>query len=108
MDVARFALVVVFALGGCCSSGTGCIAPRLQGGPVAWDGLGEAPPENTRGPGPKRSSRRSKEVIVGPLNDAVEPAGHNLSREERWAREDALSIEADKRVTREMKICSSC
>ena len=82
-------LVAGVALSGCCLSGTGCNAP-VAGAPIAWDGLGEAPTENSAEPAgevkrPKRRTARNQEIIVGPLNNAP-PRAETKARYDEWTR----------------------
>lgn len=98
-------------------SGTGCYAPT-PGAPIAWDGLGSRPSEvSGQDVGeyvPKRRSRANREIIVGPLNAATaspEPKSQpepKAQPEDRWTQEDAATLEADKKLTQQLKICSRC
>ena len=65
-------LFSAIALSGCCASGTGCYAP-VAGTPVAWDGLGPSPDEES--PGGRGSSRGDR----GPAQEAGE-TGRQASR----------------------------
>jgi hypothetical protein len=110
------AIVSTIALAGCCVSGSGCYAPT--GAPIAWDGLG-ARPSDIGGQDvgeyePRRRSRPKREIIIGPLNDAKalpepKPQPEPKSQaDDHWAREDAAAMEADKKLTQQLKICTSC
>ena len=111
------AIVSTIALAGCCVSGTGCYAPT-PGAPIAWDGLGSRPSEvSGQDVGeyvPTRRSRANREIIVGPLNAATaspEPKSQpepKAQPEDRWTQEDAATLEADKKLTQQLKICSRC
>ena len=103
-------LVAGTALAGCCVSGTGCSTPTA-GGPVAWDGLGEAPTENVA-PGEerrpaKRKVVRSREIVLGPLNGAA-PQSDAKAQYDNWERRPNEDAEADARLARQTKICRGC
>jgi len=118
-------LVAGTALTGCCVSGTGCSSPTAGGGPIAWDGLGEAPTENGE-PGeqsrPKRRTARNREVIVGPLHDGSpsEAASNNAASKtaassstakaqyDAWTKLPNEDPEADARLARQLQICRNC
>jgi hypothetical protein len=101
------ALVSTIALAGCCVSGNGCYAPT-PGAPIAWDGLGARPSENAGQYEPKRSSRPNREIIVGPLNEAKAPPEPKSQPDDRWSQEQAADLEADKKLTKQLKICNNC
>jgi hypothetical protein len=100
------AIVSTIALAGCCASGSGCYAPT-PGAPVAWDGLGSRPSENVYQHVPRRS-RPNREIIVGPLNEAKAASEPKSQPGDRWTQEEAASLEADKKLTKQLKICTSC
>lgn len=119
-------LVAGTALTGCCVSGTGCSSPTASGGPIAWDGLGEAPTENGE-PGeqsrPKRrTAARHREVVVGPLHDGspdsaapTNTASKNAAsgssakaQYDAWTKLPNEDPEADARLARQLKICRNC
>ena len=124
-------LVAGTALSGCCMSGTGCSTPTAAGGPIAWDGLGQAPAANDE-PGeqqrPKRrTASRHREIILGPLNDASpkesasrDTAYRDTASRDSGAKSDAKSQydawtrlpnedpEADAKLARQLKICRNC
>ncbi|WP_291851785.1 hypothetical protein [Bradyrhizobium sp.] len=103
-------LVAGFALSGCCASGTGCPSPSA-GMPLAWDGLGEAPTADGE-PGtetrPKRSTARSREIIVGPLIERRSTSAAQSRPEEQWTRGPVEDREADARLSRQIMICRDC
>jgi hypothetical protein len=111
------AIVSTIALAGCCVSGNGCYAPT-PGAPIAWDGLGSRPSDivgqDVSEQEPKRRSRPNREIIVGPLNAAKatpEPKSQSEPKsqaDDHWTQEDAAALEADKKLTQQLKICSSC
>jgi hypothetical protein len=114
-------LVAGTALSGCCMSGTGCSGPTAAGGPIAWDGLGEAPTANDE-PGeqkrPKRrTAARNREIILGPLNDASPkdatsrdslPKSDAKAQYDAWTRLPNEDPEADAKLARQLKICRNC
>jgi hypothetical protein len=114
-------LVAGVALSGCCVSGNGCYTP-IPGAPVAWDGLGAAPAENSGQGGeaaenrPRRRVARQREIIVGPLSETP-PASQAKSdaksdpksrSEDSWARQPAEDRAADAKLARQLKICRDC
>jgi hypothetical protein len=101
------ALASTVALTGCCASGSGCYGPT-PGTPIAWDGLGSAPSENVGEYKPRRNSRRNNEIVIGPLNEAKAAPEPNSQPDDRWAQEQAAALEADRKLTRQLKICGSC
>lgn len=101
------ALVSTIALTGCCASGNGCYAP-VPGTPIAWDGLGSPPSENADGQAPARKPHRSREIIAGNVSEAKASSDPKSESDERWAKEQAAAAEADRKLTRKLKICSSC
>jgi hypothetical protein len=101
------ALVSTIALTGCCVSGNGCYAPTA-GTPIAWDGLGSPPFENADGQAPARKPHRSREIIAGNVSEAKASSDIKSESEDRWAKEQAAAAEADRKLTRKLKICSSC
>jgi hypothetical protein len=101
------ALVSTIALTGCCASGNGCYAPT-PGTPVAWDGLGSPPSENADGQQSTRTPRRSHEIIVGSMSEATAASDRKSQADDQWTKEQAAAAEADKKLTRKLKICSNC
>jgi hypothetical protein len=89
-------LFAAVALAGCCLSGSGCNAPS-PAGPIAWDGLGQAPTENVEETKPKRNSRRANQMP----NDVAAPS-------DRWSEEQAADREADAKLRKQLKICANC
>jgi hypothetical protein len=100
-------LVAALVLANCCISGSGCGAP--PGGPVAWDGLGPAPTEDTQPAEPRSDRPRSKrEVAVGPLG-AVERQQNGKSQpRDNWEQQQAADREDEMRLKRKLMICSNC
>jgi hypothetical protein len=101
------AIVSTIALAGCCVSGSSCYAPT-PGSPMAWDGLGSRPSENVDQHVPRRSSRPNREIIIGPLNEAKAPPDPKSQPDDRWTQEEAAALDADKKLTKQLKICTSC
>jgi hypothetical protein len=96
------------ALTGCCALGNGCYAP-VSGTPIAWDGLGPAPPETEENYKPKRASRRNTEIIVRPLNEVTAPSDDRKSQsKDEWTRQQAADQAADAKLTNRLKICRGC
>ena len=91
-------LFAAIALAGCCMSGNGCYAP-IAGAPVAWDGLGAAPTEDADEYKPKRTSRRN--AAAARPDRATDP-------DDQWSQEQAADREADAKLRKQLKICSSC
>ena len=98
-------LTSTLALTGCCASSNGCYSP-LPGAPIAWDGVGANP--NTVDYKPRRRSRRSHEIILGPLNDKTAQSETKAQSSDRWEQEQAADKEAEKTLTRHLKICANC
>ena len=82
-------LVAALAVTNCCALGSGC-APQ-SGAPIAWDGLGSSPTEDTEPvePKPSKHARAKREIIVGPL-EAVAPAQNNKDQPKgQWEQQQA-------------------
>jgi hypothetical protein len=92
------ALLLSLALTGCCASGVGCTAP-VPAGPVAWDGLGSVPLENS-GSGDNAQIERKK-VRQTAARSRAQPA-------DQWEQEQVSDQAADAKLTRQLKICSNC
>jgi hypothetical protein len=102
-------LVIGLTLADCCASGSGCGAP--PGGPVAWDGLGSAPTENTQPvelqPQPNKKRSRS-EIIVGPIGDAEGQPNRKQRSGDSWEQQQAADRDDEMRLKRKLMICSNC
>ena len=94
------ALLLSLALAGCCASGVGCGTASAPPGPVAWDGLGSVPPENS-GDVDNGQIDRKKVRQTARANGRVQPG-------DRWEQEQASDQAADAKLTRQLKICSNC
>ncbi len=101
-------LVAALMLANCCAVGNGC-APE-SGAPIAWDGLGPAPTDDTQPlePQPKKLKRAKREIIVGPLNAAAaEPISKVLPRDS-WEQQQAADQADEVRLKRKLVICRTC
>jgi hypothetical protein len=95
-------------LANCCAVGNGC-APE-SGAPIAWDGLGPAPTDDTRPlePRPKKPTRAKREIIVGPLDAAAAEPISKVLPKDSWEQQQAAD-QADKvRLKRKLVICRTC
>jgi hypothetical protein len=97
-------LLLSLALAGCCVSGVGCTARAPDGG-VAWDGLGPVPEENavsddSAPAGPQSASKRSRQQAAR--------SDDNVRSGNQWEQQQASDQAADTKLTRQLKICSSC
>jgi hypothetical protein len=106
-------LVAALTLANCCASGNGC-APAA-GSPVAWDGLGPAPTEDTQPLElrPKPHARAGREIIVGPLDaPAAERSGRAQSKDPQskdpWVQQQAVDQAEEARLKRKLMICQNC
>jgi hypothetical protein len=95
-------------LAGCCALGNGC-APE-SGAPIAWDGLGSAPTDNTQAvePRPKKYVRAKREIIVGPLDTAATVQNTKVQPKDQWEREQAADQDDELRLKRKLMICRNC
>jgi hypothetical protein len=99
-------LVAALVLANCCISGSGCAPP---GGPVAWDGLGPAPSENTQPVEPRSNRVRSKsEIIVGPIGAAEGQQNGRLLPRDSWEQQQAADQDDEMRLKRKLMICRDC
>jgi hypothetical protein len=100
-------LVAALTLANCCASGSGC-APAA-GSPVAWDGLGTAPTEETQPlelrPKPARAKR---EIIVGPLDAAASERNSKVQPKDDWEQQQAADQDDEARLKRKLMICRNC
>jgi hypothetical protein len=100
-------LVAALMLAGCCALGNGC-APE-SGAPIAWDGLGSAPTDDTQAvePRPKNYVRAKREIIVGPLDTAATIQNTKV-QPDQWEREQAADQDDELRLKRKLMICRNC
>jgi hypothetical protein len=100
-------LVAALVLANCCASGSGCgVTP---GGPVAWDGLGSAPTEETRAIEPRPNKMRAKkEIVSGPLDAAEPQQDSKVQTRTTWEQQQAANQSEDMRLRRKLTICRNC
>jgi hypothetical protein len=101
-------LVAALMLANCCAVGNGC-APET-GTPIAWDGLGPAPTDDTQPlePRPKKPTRAKREIIVGPLDAAAaEPISKALPKDS-WEQQQAADQADEVTLKRKLVICRTC
>lgn len=98
-------LVAGLILANCCALGIGC-APQ-SGAPIAWDGLGPAPTDDTQPlePGPTKPARAKREIIVGAA--AAEP-NSKLQPKDSWEQQQAADQDDEARLKRKLVICRAC
>lgn len=104
-------LVVALVLASCCASGSGCGAP--PGGPVAWDGLGSAPTEDTQPADPRSNKMRSQREIIGAAegqqDGRLQPRDRFKDRSrETWEQQQAADQDDEMRLKRKLMICRDC
>jgi hypothetical protein len=101
-------LFAAFALAGCCMSGNGCDAP-LPGAPVAWDGLGAPPNEDTWATERKPKRQAKTDAATRLHHDATATSDANpLSTRERWALQEAAERAAEGALAKKLIICRGC
>jgi len=101
-------LVAALVLANCCASGNGC-APQ-SGAPIAWDGLGSAPTDDTQPvePQPKKPARAKREIIVGPLDAAATVQNNKVQPKDQWEQQQAVDQDEEVRLKRKLMICRTC
>jgi hypothetical protein len=99
-------LAAALILANCCASGNGC-AP-VTGGPVAWDGLGPAPTEDTQPLKPKKPAHAKREIVVGPLDAAPGGGNNKVQSTEHWEQQQVTDQDDEVRLKRKLVICRSC
>jgi hypothetical protein len=95
-----FVLSLAVTLSGCCAPGLGCNTPA-SGDPVAWDGLDPTPPENTTGDSAGVKRKNVRRTIVE-HTDTASQVGDTFERQQ------AVDRDADAKLNKQLKICSSC
>lgn len=108
MSVLKWAAlsVVALALGGCCTSGL-CTAPSPVGVPIAWDGAGTRPSDETRPV--KRVRRQRHEVVLGPLNAvAPAPVAQAGNPADAYAQQQSEAEVAEQELRQRLVICRDC
>jgi hypothetical protein len=101
-------LVAALMLANCCALGNGC-APE-SGAPIAWDGLGSAPTDDTQSvePPPKKHVRARREIIVGPLDAAETVQNNKVQPKDQWEQQQAADQDDEARLKRKLMICRTC
>jgi hypothetical protein len=101
-------LVAALMLANCCALGSGC-APE-SGAPIAWDGLGSAPTDDTQPvePGSKKHARAKREIIVGPLDAAATAQNNKVQPKDQWEQQQAADQDDEVRLKRKLMICRTC
>ncbi len=97
-------LVAGLMLANCCALGIGC-APQ-SAAPIAWDGLGPAPTDDSQPlePRPAKPARAKREIIVGPVGTAA--AG--VQPKDSWEQQQAADQDDEARLKRKLVICRPC
>jgi hypothetical protein len=101
-------LVAALMLANCCALGNGC-APAA-GSPVAWDGFGSAPMDDTQPLElrPKQHARAKREIILGPLDAAATEPNSKLQPKDSWEQQQAADQADEARLKRKLVICRTC
>jgi hypothetical protein len=101
-------LVAALMLANCCALGNGC-APE-SGAPVAWDGLGPAPANDTQPVElrPKKPARAKREIILGPLDAAAAEPNSKVQPKDSWEQQQDADQADEVRLKRKLMICSTC
>jgi hypothetical protein len=101
-------LVAALMLANCCALENGC-APE-SGAPIAWDGLGSFPTDDTQPvePRPKKYARAKREIIVGPLGAAATVQNGKVQPKDQWEQEQAADQDDEARLKRKLMICRTC
>lgn len=100
-------LVAALTLANCCALGSGC-APE-SGAPVAWDGLGSPPTDDTQPvePRPKKHARAKRETTVHPADAAV-TAQNKIEPKDQWEQQQAADQVEEVKLKRKLMICRTC
>jgi hypothetical protein len=96
-------LVAALVLANCCISGSGCAPP---GGPVAWDGLGPAPAEDTQSTAPPPNKLRSKRELTAGAAEGRQNG--KLQPRDNWEQQQAADRDEEMRLKRTLMICRNC
>jgi hypothetical protein len=101
-------LVAGLMLANCCALGISC-APQ-SGAPIAWDGLGPAPTDDTQPlePAPTKPARAKREIIVGPVGAAAAEPDRKLQPKGSWEQQQAADQDDEARLKRKLVICRAC
>jgi hypothetical protein len=98
-------LAAALMLTNCCASGNGC-AP-VAGSPVAWDGLGIAPTEDTQ-PLDLKPARAKRDIVAGPLEAASGGRKNKVQPTDQWEQQQAADQDEEARLKRKLVICRNC
>jgi len=98
-------LVAALALANCCAFGNGCVP--VSGTPVAWDGLGAAPSEETEPLElrPKQPARKKREA---PIEAAAAAPTGKFQAKDSWGQQQIADQADEARLKRKLMICRSC
>ena len=101
-------LVAALMLANCCALGSGC-APESRA-PIAWDGLGPAPTDDTQPveSRPKKHGRAKREIVVGPLDAAATAQNNTFQPKDQWEQQQAADQQEEVRLKRKLIICRTC
>src|SRR5229473_6336762 len=101
-------LVAALMLANCCALGNGCLP--AAGGPVAWDGLGAAPTDDTQPLElrPKQHALAKREIILGPLAAAGAEPNSKVQPKDSWDQQQAADQADEARLKRKLMICRTC
>jgi hypothetical protein len=101
-------LVAALMLANCCALGNGCVP--AAGNPVAWDGLGAAPTDDTQPLElrPKQHARAKREIILGPLEAAAAELNSKGQPKDSWEQQQAADQADEARLKRKLMICRTC
>lgn len=90
-------------LANCCALGNGC-APQA-GAPVAWDGLGTSPTEDTK---PAEPSSKQHARAKPPMAGAATEPDSKVQSKGSWDQQQAADQAEEARLKRKLMICSTC
>jgi len=100
-----FVLSLAVTLAGCCASGVGCNAPA-SGAPVAWDGLGSVPAENTIGDG--SATTESAAVEHKKVRRSAARVDTKSQTGDQFEQQQAGDQNADAKLNKQLRICRNC
>ncbi len=101
-------LKAALMLANCCALGNGCVP--AAGSPVAWDGLGAAPTDDTQPLElrPKQHARAKGEVILGSPDAAAAEPNSRGQPKDSWEQQQAADQADEARLKRKLMICRTC
>jgi hypothetical protein len=79
----------------------------VAGSPVAWDGLGTGPTEDTQPPEPEKPARAKREISVSPLGAAPGGRNNKVQPTDQWEQQQAADQD-DEATQKRTLICHSC